>query len=140
MPWVSPELNASFFDIAGQGPLAQSAVAQDQAPYGPTTIANAGQYTTGVVVSGGYKVLGIGVTSSNSGALVVTRFLDREGTIQVAAPLSTPIVAATPLIVVVPNPATPADNLPFASFSVAITNTGGGIATITKFYILLQSF
>jgi hypothetical protein len=107
MPWVSPELNASFFDIAGQGPLAQSAVAQDQAPYGPTTIANAGQYTTGVVV---------------------------------AAPLSTPIVAATPLIVVVPNPATPADNLPFASFSVAITNTGGGIATITKFYILLQSF
>jgi hypothetical protein len=139
LPWVSAELNASFFDIAAQGPVAQSAVPQDQVPFGPTTIANAGQFSTGVLVSDGYKIIGVGVTSSNSGALIISRFLDREGTILVTTALSTPIVAATPLIVVVPNPATPADNLPFASFTITITNTGGGSATISKFYCLLQA-
>jgi hypothetical protein len=137
MPWVSAELNSSFFDIAGQGPLAQSAIVQDVVPYGPTTIAAAGNYSTGIIVSDGYKVVAVAITSTTAGALNIQRYLDREGTIPVTAVLSTPIVATTPLIVIVNGSV---DNLPFASFSIVVTNTSGGTGTINKFYCLLQSF
>lgn len=136
MPWVDSQQSAGFFTIFGEGPVAQTTIVQDSAPIGPTTILAAGNYTTGVVVSDGYRVIAVGITSSQAGALTIQRYLDREGTIPVTAVLSTPVVAATPLVVIV---SSTADNIPFASFTVILTNTSGVTATVSKYYVLLQS-
>jgi hypothetical protein len=102
-------------------------------PNSPTTILTAGTFTTNTIVSNGYKVIAVGVTSSGSGALNIQRYLDREGTIPVIAVSTTPLVAATPLVVIIN------DTTPFASFSIVITNTQGSTVTITKFFCLLQA-
>lgn len=135
MPWSDPELSSQFFTVSGQGPVAQTTIVQ-ATPL--TTIAISTTYSTGVIVSNGYQIVAVGVTSSQAGAVTIQRFLDRAGTVPVTATLSTPIVAATPLVVVV-NAFN--DHLPFASFILTISNTSGStIANITNYAVLLQSF
>jgi hypothetical protein len=103
-----------------------------------TSIAISGTYTTGVVVSNGYQIIAVGVTSSQAGTVTIQRFLDRAGTVPVTTTLSTPVVAATPLVVVV-NAFN--DHLPFASFIITVTNSSGStVANITNFAVLLQSY
>lgn len=136
MPWSDPELEAEYYTINGTGPQAQTSIPQTIAPNTPTTILTAGTFNTSAIISNGYKVIAVGVTSSGTGALNIQRYLDREGTIPVTAVSTTPLVAATPLVVVV-NSGT--DGIPFASFSIVITNTSGGTVTITKFFCLLQA-
>jgi hypothetical protein len=135
VPWSDPELSSEFFNVTGMGPAAQTTVVQSPAL---TSIAISGTYTTGVVVSNGYQIIAVGVTSSQAGTVTIQRFLDRAGTVPVTTTLSTPVVAATPLVVVV-NAFN--DHLPFASFIITVTNSSGStVANITNFAVLLQSY
>jgi hypothetical protein len=139
MPWQDISQSAAFFTIAGQGPVAQTSIVQDLPPLLPTTIVAAGNFTTGIVVSDGYKVITASVISTQAGALVIQRYLDRAGTIPIAAISSTIAGGAALVFANVPQQATP-DNLPFASFSITVTNTSGATATLTSFYVLMQAF
>lgn len=134
MVWTDPELSGEYFTINAAGPAAQTTIPQSTPPAAPTTILNAGNFSTGIIVSNGYKVIAVGVTSSGAGALNIQRYLDREGTIPVIAVSTTALVAATPLVVII------SDTTPFASFSIVITNTSGSTATVSKFYCLMQAF
>lgn len=135
MPWSDQELSAQYYTVNAQGPMAQTTIAQ-ATPL--TTIAISSTYTTGVVISNGYQILAVGVTSSQAGALTIQRFLDLAGTVPTTTTLSTPIVAATPVVAVI-NAVN--DHLPFASFIITVSNTSGStIANITNFAVLLQAF
>lgn len=132
-PWSDPQLEGEYYTVNASGPVAQTSIPQDIAPNVPLSILAAGNFTTGIIVSNGYKVIGVGATSSQAGALNIQRYLDREGTVPAAAVSTTPLVAATALVVIIN------DTVPFASFSIVLTNTSGSTAAITKFYCLLQA-
>lgn len=132
MVWTTPEQNAEAFTIHAVGPATQSTIPDDANP--PTSIAASGNFTSGVIPANGYKVLAIGVTSSQAGSLNVNRYLDPVGTILVTTQSTTALTAATAAVVVLN------DGKPFSSFTYQITNTGASTATVSGFYVLLQSY
>lgn len=134
MPIVSNELNAQYWEPVAQGPVAQADITQWAGlPPLPATIAASGNYTSNVVISDGFKVIGVGVTSSQAGSISIQRYLDRAGLVTQGAPITAAITAATPAV------ANVADGLPFQSFKITISNTGGSVATISNVAVLLNA-
>jgi len=135
---AASELASQYFEPAAQGPTLQadlSAWAGLAAGGAPVSILAAGTYQSNVIQNNGFRSIGIGVKSTQAGALTIQRFLDRAGTV----PIGAPVVAAGGLLANTSNWATVNDNLPFASFSFSITNTGGSTATISNFACLLSA-
>lgn len=136
MPTIeAPELNTQYWEPVAQGPIAQVDLSASTiiSANPPTvgTIPASGNYTSNVIPSDGFKSIGVGCTSSQVGAITIQRYLDKAGLVPVGALISAALVAATPQW------ATINDGLPFQSFKVSITNTGGGAATITNFGLLM---
>jgi hypothetical protein len=98
----------------------------------PLTVAGGSNWLSNLIVADGYRNVTVGVTSTQAGALVIQMYLDIAGTIA-RAPVSTPLVAATPLIVDLANQA------PFLSMTLQITNTSGSPATISGFQLILSA-
>lgn len=134
MPWQDTELGEAFFTIQGIGPVAQTTISQNIPPL--TNVAAGVPFDTGVIISNGYQLVACAITSVVAGSLVITRYLDREGTILSTTALTTAITAATPAVAII-NSRT--DGFPFASFRISFTVTGGVQSTISGFYVLLQS-
>ena len=85
----------------------------------------------------GYRILTVAIVMTQAGTVVITPYVDLAGTIARPA-ISGTIVANTALIVDIP--ATPYTETmpPFCSFTLQINNTGGSIATITSFQVILS--
>lgn len=97
----------------------------------PATIAGGGNWNTGLIFSDGYRNISVGVTLSQAGSLVITRYIDRAGTVAQAAS-TTSIVASTALIVNL------TDGLPYISYSVQVNNSSGSTGTLSGFAILMS--
>jgi hypothetical protein len=134
MPQISSELNAQYWEPFAAGPVAQTDIsAWAGLPPPPATIVASGNYTSLLIVADGFKALACGVTSTQAGALSIQRYIDKAGLIAQGPAISSTLVAATPNIV------NSNDGLPFQTFKVIITNTGGATATISNFGLLLNA-
>src|SRR5487761_2794987 len=110
MPWASQEQNTQFIQPFAVGPVMQTTPI---IPTPPTTI---------------------GATSTQAGAIDVTRYIDAAGTIALDNPaLTKALLASTAAVLTV------TDGLPFASFVVTVTNTSASAATVTGFGILMNA-
>jgi hypothetical protein len=98
----------------------------------PSTVAASGHATSNPIYSDGMQVGAIGVTSTQTGAITVQRYLDDAGTVKQGAALTASLTANTAQVLNI------TDGNPFASFTVDISNTGGSTATLTNLAILLQ--
>lgn len=133
MPWAWDE-NAGYSQPCAQGPvlLAQPALGSDPTA---TPIAAGGNWSSGLLPGDGYKLISVGLQSTQAGQISVQRFLDNmTGQVPQGPAVTQAIVAGTPTVLNVGS-----DNAPFGTFSVSISNTGGVAATISHFAILLAA-
>lgn len=123
-----------FYDIKGTGPVAQIPVpASVHGINVANTVAASGSVTSNLLQSSGHKVLAVGVTSTQTGAINIQRYLDAAGTVAQGAALTQALTASTAAVLNV------TDGLPFMSFTVKITNTGASAATLSNLAILMQA-
>lgn len=92
-----------------------------------------GQLQSAVLPSGGYQKIAVGLTSSQTGNLTLQRFLDAAGAVKQGAAITAALTAATAAVV------NANDGLPFASYQVTVSNTGGSNANLTGVGGILQS-
>lgn len=98
------------------------------------TIAHSDHVTSSPIPSNGWQKIAVGVTSSKGGALSVQRYLDAAASVPIGAAISATLTAATAGSV------SATDGVPFAAFTVTITNTdGAAAATLSNLAILQQS-
>jgi hypothetical protein len=135
MPQVSNELNNQYWEPFANGPVAQTDISAWTGlnPVPPATIAAAGNWTSAVIVADGFKAIGIGVLSTQAGAITIQRYLDRAGLVPVGSLLSAAITGGTAQSLTVN------DGVPFQSFKASITNTGASPANISNFCCLLNA-
>jgi hypothetical protein len=114
------------------GPAMQSPV--PAAVHGlPATIPASGHVTSNLILSDGYQLAAIGVTSTQGGTVTVQRYLDDAGTVKQGAALTATLTASAPQVLNV------TDGNPFASFTVDISNSNGSQASLSNLGILLQA-
>jgi hypothetical protein len=94
-----------------------------------------GQLQSSILQSNGWKYFALGLTSTQAGAINIQRFLDAAGTVPIGAPVSATLVAGTAQAASIGT----ADTLPFMSYQVTVTNTGGAAATLSNVAGLLQA-
>ena len=139
MPDTGTEATGQYWEPYAVGPVGQvDLVNKDPTLLGPTlpttgTIAASGNWTSGVVFADGFKAIGVGAKSTQTGAINIQRYLDRAGSIPVGAVITAALVANTAQW------ATVNDGVPFQSFTIQITNTGASPATVTNFGALLAA-
>ena len=123
-----------FYDFKGTGPVAQFPVSAVVHGINVTnTVPASGNVTSNLLQSDGHKILAVGVTSTQAGAINIQRYLDQAASVAQGAALTQALVAATPAVLNV------TDGLPFMSFTVKITNTGASAATLSNLVILMQA-
>jgi hypothetical protein len=114
------------------GPALQYYVPQALSEMASAIPAN-GSISSIVLPSDGFKIMAVGAQSANAGVLSVQRYIDAAGTIPQGPAVTTSLTAATASVLNV------TDGAPFQSFKITITNTGGSVATVSGFGILLQA-
>lgn len=133
MPIVAP---ASGTDGAFTNVFSDGGMAQITQPAIPTAIVTsllaAGVWNSGLIFNDGFRFLTVAVTMTQAGTLAINQFIDAAGLIA-RVPISTPVVAGTPLIVDV------SDLKPFMTFTLVLTNTSVATATVSGFGILLSA-
>lgn len=134
MPIVAPD---SESDGGFAQTISQAGMGQVNQPVIPNPliapILTSATWNSGLIYSDGYRFLTVAATASQAGSLVITEFVDTAGLIPRPSPSTTPLVAATQLIVDI------ADLKPFQTFSIQIINGSGGASTVTNLYILLSA-
>lgn len=98
------------------------------------TVPAGGNLPGNVLVSNGWKLFAVGLTSTQAGQISIQRFLDLAGTIPQGAPVTAALTAATAAYATVGT-----DGLPFASLQVTVSNSGGSAATLSKVQGLFQA-
>ena len=121
-----------FYDIFAVGPAAQLVVPAAQLGLAASVPAS-GSIQSDVIPGDGFKVIAVGVTSAEAGAVDVQRYLDLAGTIPQGAALTGTLVAGTGVVV------NATDGLPFGSFRITVTNTTETAAALTGVIVLLQA-
>ena len=99
----------------------------------PTQLAANGNWQSGIIVSGGYKAISVGVTLQHAGTLSMQRYIDEAGLVPVGAAISASLTAATPGYVDVN------DGVAFASFQITLTDTSDSTNNVTNLGILLNA-
>lgn len=97
-----------------------------------SSVASSGSATSNLIYSDGFQAIAVGVTSTQGGLITVQRYLDDAGTVPQGPPLTAVITADVAANLNV------ADGLPFASFTVQVSNSGGADATLSNLAIVLQ--
>jgi hypothetical protein len=134
MALVSTETNSQYWEPVAQGPLAQCDLSLNANAAPPATLAaTTGTFTSGFILSDGFKTIACGVQSSGAGVLTIQRYVDKAGAFPQGAAITAPIVANTALVI------NSDDDLAFMSFTITVTNTSGSIANITHFVLLLNA-
>jgi hypothetical protein len=132
---MSRQLSAEEFQpIAAHGPKAEYVpAALITAIAAITTIAASGNFTSPLYSADGYHDWSIGVTSSQTGAVLLLRYIDDLGQVALDTGQTTALVAATAAVLTV------IDGKPFASYQLKLTNTGGSGASISAFAALTSA-
>jgi hypothetical protein len=94
-----------------------------------------GQLASPVILSNGWKLFALGLTSTQAGTVSVQRFLDTAGTVPIGAGVSAALTAATAQSLSIGT----ADTIPFQSFQVTVTNSSATAATLSNVAGLLQA-
>lgn len=141
MPFLAPASDASgafqqMFSMAGYGqvlfPPAQFAVPL------PATIAAGSNWNSGVMVGDGCRNVSFAVQSTQGGSVIFQTYLDLAAAIPRPTPSTTSLTANTLVIVdLLATAATPL--LPFVSWTLQISNTGGSVAALTFFQMILSA-
>lgn len=136
MTRVSNESSGQYWEPISIGPVAQidfsaNAAALGSLPTVGTIPASTGHYTTLPIYADGFKAIGVGCKSTQTGVITIQRYLDSAGVVPVGAPVTANLTANTAQWLTVN------DNVPFQSFTVDISNTGAGAATITNFGLIV---
>ena len=98
-----------------------------------TSVPASGTIVSNPILTDGYKVAAVGVTSTQAGQIQVQRYLDEAQTVKQGPALTATLTANTAQVLNV------TDGYPFASFTVTITNSSGSAATLSGLGILLQA-
>lgn len=143
MPNTGTEATGQYWEPFAVGPVAQvDLVSSDPGLLNPGagnalptigTISAAGNWTSAVVYADGFKAIGVGAKSTQTGAINIQRYLDRAGLVPIGAVLTAALLANTAQWL------SANDGVPFQSFTIQITNTGGSAATVTNFAALLSA-
>jgi hypothetical protein len=96
----------------------------------PATIAASGNWNSGIMSNGGYGSLAVAAKLSQTGTLVLQRYLDPAGTIPIGAAISQAMTANTVATVAT------TDGLLCSAFSIVVTNTGGSTGNLSSVFIL----
>jgi len=121
-----------LFSLAGAGQITAPSYGGTPPP-SPFTIGASSNWTSGLMFSMGFKALSVGLTSTQAGAINIQRYLDLAGTVVQGAASTVAIVANTAVVLNV------YDNLPFTTFTIQVTNTGGSTATVNPFGALMNA-
>lgn len=99
----------------------------------PGTIASLGTFTSPLLPSGGCGHLALGVNLSNAGTVLVHRYLDNAGSVEIGAALTLALTGGT--LAVLDNN----DGKAFASEKVVIINGVASVGTLAAFAMLIQN-
>ncbi|RKR46309.1 hypothetical protein [Paraburkholderia sp. BL17N1] len=128
-------LRADNTGLGGElGPSLQAVISAAQLGLNAQVPAS-GQLQSAVLLSNGWKYFALGLKSTQAGAVTIQRFLDAAGTVAIGAPVTATLTANTAQTVSIGT----ADTLPFMSYQVTVTNTGGAAATLSNVAGLLQA-
>ncbi len=89
--------------------------------------------SSNLIQTNGYKVLALGVTSTQAGTATIQRFLDAAGTIAQGPALSVALTATTPAVL------NGNDGVAFQSAKVTVSNSAASAATLSNVLLLLQA-
>jgi hypothetical protein len=126
------EQNFAYNDIRCLGPVAQAYPFSVASLAPPATLAAGATWSSSVLPSDGFKAMAAGVKLSQAGSLVIARFIDLAGQV----PLDTQTTALT---AGQSGFKTMTDGLPFGSFMISVTNSGGSAATLSNFAVLMNA-
>ncbi|MGB9154222.1 MAG: hypothetical protein WCD70_14170 [Alphaproteobacteria bacterium] len=98
----------------------------------PGTIPASGNVQSSLILTEGFSLISVGITTSQAGTLSVQRYLDAGGVVVQGAASSVALSAgiAANLNIM--------DGKPFASFIITITNSAGSVSTISNLAVLAQ--
>ena len=98
----------------------------------PGTIPASSNVQSSLILTEGFSLISVGITTSQAGTLSVQRYLDAGGTVVQGAASSVALSAnvAANLDIM--------DGKPFASFMITIANSAGSAATIGNLAVLAQ--
>ena len=132
MPFTGNEAQTEGYQRFNQGPqvICNALVMASSLP---TTILAGASWTSGVIVTAGWKSIMFAATSTAIGALTIQRYLDLAGTVSLGS-LSSQALSPGAANYLCVN-----DGLPYVSFVATITNPGGVSATISKTALILAS-
>ncbi len=97
------------------------------------SVPSAGSVQSAILGSYGWQKGSVGVKSTQAGTLSVQRFLDAAGAIPIGAPISAVLIGGTA------NSVSWTDGIPYASFKITVSNSGGSAATLSNVAVLLQA-
>ncbi len=98
------------------------------------SIAESSNVVSNIVLTGGYKNISFGITSSQAGSVSIQRYLDQGATIKQGAAITGSLSSATALTV------NNNDGAAFQSLIITISNSSGSTtANLTNLLLLLQS-
>jgi hypothetical protein len=125
------QLSANEYEqIVAKGPKAEYVPAALIAAVNAiTTIPSSGNFTSALMSADGYYDMVIGLTSTQSGSLILLRYVDDAGLVPIDAGQSQALTANVAAVLVV-------TGQPFASYQLKITNTSGSSATVSNFAAL----
>jgi hypothetical protein len=130
MPWAT-EQNAGYYPPQSAGPIL---LAQPDIATPPASIPAGQSWTSGLLPSDGFKAIAVGLQSTQSGQISIQRYIDyMKGQTPQGAAVTASILAGVPVT------CNAVDGLPFSCFTISVSNTGTGAATITNFAALLAA-
>jgi tryptophanase len=97
------------------------------------SIAASGNVVSAIIITSGYKYFNFACKSTQGGSVSIQRYLDQAATIPVGAAITGSISANTAMNV------DSVDNIPYQSFIITVSNSGGSTATLSNCALLLQS-
>jgi hypothetical protein len=132
---MSRQLSANEYSpITTHGPKAEYVPKQLLADLAAiVNIAHGGNFTTNVYSADGFYDFVLGLTASQTGSLIMQRYIDDAATVALDAGQSLSLSAATAGVLTV------TDGKPFATFTVEITNTNGSLSTTLSSIAALMS-
>lgn len=97
----------------------------------PATIAASGNWNSGAISASGLNAIAATAKLTQTGQLVLQRYIDAAGTIPIGSDETVAMTANTLTSAYIAN-----DGVPFASFSVQVNNTSGSTGTLSMVGIL----
>jgi len=100
----------------------------------PSTIAAGASWNSGLILSGGYTKIAVGLTTDQDTSVFVPRYIDQAGLVpEPNDPQQLALVATVPGVINI------LDGIPFGGFNIRLNNTGANPTIPSNLVILLSS-